>query len=206
MSKICLISLRLFTAPRRPQSNWSTNWKLSFNESKCLLLTFQSKDPTPFTLVYSINGHAIRNCHQYKDLGILMPGDFSWTSYISSITNQAYKKLGLFRRSLCSGDNVSTKRMLYLSLIRSQLLYCSQVWRSSLVKEIKTIEDVQCHATKFILNNYIKDYRTRLLKLHILPLSMQHELIDIFFFRQIPQTSTQLLYHLRLCLLQWQQH
>ena len=154
--------------------------------------------PLCLTLLYI--GHAIRNCHQYKDLGILMSGDLSWTSYISSITNQAYKKLGLFCRSLCSGDSVSTKRMLYLSLVRSNFCIVHRFG-----KEIKTIEDVQCRATKFILNDYITDYRTRLLKLHILPLSMQHELIDIcLFFCQIPQTSTQLLHHLRLCLLQWQ--
>ena len=35
-------------------SNWSTNWKLSFNESKCLLLTFQSKSPTHSTSLYFI--------------------------------------------------------------------------------------------------------------------------------------------------------
>jgi len=51
----------------------------------------------------------------------------------------------------------------YLSLVRSQLLYCSQVWRPSLVKEVKIIEDVQRCATKFILNDFTSDYRTRLL-------------------------------------------
>ena len=54
---------------------WSSNWKFSFNESKCLLLTFQSKSPTHSTLLYSINGHVIRNCHQHKDFGILMSSD-----------------------------------------------------------------------------------------------------------------------------------
>ena len=73
--------------------------------------------------------------------------------------------------------------MLYLSLVRSQLVYCLQVWRPSLVEEIKTFEDVQRSATKFILNDYISDYRTHRLKLHImLPLSMLHELNDICFF------------------------
>ena len=55
-------------------------------------------------------------------------------------------------------------------------MHCSQVWRPLLVK------DFQCCATIFILNNYVSDYRTRLLKLHILPLSMLYELNDMFFF------------------------
>ena len=56
-------------------SNWSTNWKLSFNESKRLFPTVQSKSPTYSTSVCSINGHTIRNCHQHKDLGIVMSKD-----------------------------------------------------------------------------------------------------------------------------------
>ena len=119
-------------------------------------LTFQSKSPTHSTSLYSINGHAIRNCHQHKDIGILMSSDLSWSSHISSITTQAYKKLGLLRRSLCSGGSISTKKMLYLSLFRSQPVHCSQVWRPSLLKEIKIFQ--HC-GTKFILNTYISDYR-----------------------------------------------
>ena len=96
------------------------------------------------------------------------------------------QKLGLLRRFLCTSSTVSTKKMLYLSLV-----YCSQVWRPSLVKEIKLIEDVQRRATKFILNDYTSDYRTRLLKLHILPLSMLYELNDIcFFVKSLKQASS----------------
>ena len=56
-------------------------------------------------------------------------------------------------------------RPLATAIVRSQLLYCSQVWRPSFVKEVKIIEDAQRRATKFILNDYTSDYRTRLLKL-----------------------------------------
>ena len=41
---------------------------------------------------------------------------------------------------------------------------------------------VQYRATKFILNDYISDYRSKLIKLYILPLSMLLELNDICFF------------------------
>ena len=71
--------------------------------------------------------------------------------------------------------------MLYLSFVRSQLVYCLQVLRPSLVEEIKTIEDVQRRVTKFILNDYVSDYRTHWLRLHMLLLSMLHGLNDICF-------------------------
>ena len=74
------------------------------------------------------------------------------------------------------------------------------------LKKIKTIQ--RC-ATKFILNSYVSDYRTRLLKLHILPLLILHEVIVMFFFVCVSNPSNkhpELLHYHRLCLFQWQQH
>ena len=51
-----------------------------------------------------------------------------------------------------------------------------------LIKDIKCLEQIQCPATKFILNSHYTNYRSRLLKLHLLPLVMTLELQDILFF------------------------
>ena len=59
---------------------------------------------------------------------------------------------------------------LYISLIRSQLLYCTQIWRPHLMKDILIIERVQRRTTKYILNDFTSCYKTRLLKLNLLPL------------------------------------
>ena len=114
-----------------------------------------------------------------------------YAAYNIQIISQAYKKLGLLRRTLCSSNSVNTKKILYISLVRSQLVYCSQIWRPFQVKEIKLLEDVQCRATKFILNDYTSSYKSRLLKLKLLPLSMIYELKDVcFFVKSFQQTST----------------
>ena len=76
----------------------------------------------------------------------------------------------------------STKRLLYVSLVRSQLVYCSPIWRPHHMKDIKLVENVQCRATKFIVNDFSMDYKSRLLQLKLLPLSMLYELNDICFF------------------------
>ena len=47
---------------------------------------------------------------------------------------------------------------------------------------MKSIESLQRHATKYILNDYTLDYRSRLIKLDLLPLSVVLELNDICFF------------------------
>ena len=67
-------------------------------------------------------------------------------------------------------------------LIRSQLTYCSQIWRPHLLKDIVALEEIQRRATKYVLNDYTSDYRSRLIALHILPLMMQLELFDVMFF------------------------
>ena len=120
-----------------------------------------------------------------------MSDDLSWSNHLTHVTNKAYKKLGLLRRSLCYNNSTNTKKRLYVSLIRSQLLYCSQIWRPYLCKDIKLIENVQRRATKFILNDYSSDYKSRLLKLNLLPLTMLYEFYDIsFFVKSLKQPST----------------
>ena len=68
-----------------------------------------------------------------------------------------------------------------LSLVRSRLTYCSQVWRPSLIKDICLLEQIQRRRTKYILNDYQSDYKSRLISLNILPLMYTYELLDILF-------------------------
>ena len=81
-------------------------------------------------------------------------------------------------------DSISTKRQLYLSLVRSQLTYYSIIWRPHLSKHIVVLEKVQKCATKFILNDYSLSYKNRLIAIHLLPLMYQFELNDLMFFIQ----------------------
>ena len=81
------------------------------------------------------------------------------------------------------------KKLLYISLVRSQLIYCSQLWRPYLLKDIITLERIQRCATKFILNDYQSSYRFRLVKLHLLPLMYLFELYDVIKSLKNPTIS-----------------
>ena len=111
---------------------------------------------------YFINGLPISPCNQQRDLGILILSSVSWSHHISRITSKAYKILGLLRRTFTSSNNVTTKKKLYLSLVRSQLIYGSPIWRPLLQRDTNTLEQIQRRAIKYILNDYTSDYRSRL--------------------------------------------
>ena len=104
---------------------------------------------------YFINERPISSSNQQKDLGIMISSNLSWSHHASKITSKAYKILGLLHRTFCSTNNVPTKKRLYMSLVRSQLLYGSQIWRPLQLKDMKPIESLQGRATKYILNDYI---------------------------------------------------
>ena len=77
--------------------------------------------------------------------------------------------------------STDAKKQLYIMLVRSHLLYCSQLWNPCLLKDIINMERIQ-RRTKYILNDYTSDYKTRLLKLKLLPLMYLLDLSDVLFF------------------------
>ena len=78
---------------------------------------------------------------------------------------------------------IAAKKNLYISLVRSQLTYCSVVWRPHLIKDITTLDKIQRLTSKYILSDFSSDYKSRLTSLNMLPLMMQLEqLYDILLF------------------------
>ena len=74
------------------------------------------------------------------------------------------------------------KKVLYLTLVRSRVTYCSPIWRPQLLKDITVFEKMQRRATKYILNDFSSNYKNCLVTLQILPLMMVFEMMDILFF------------------------
>ena len=93
------------------------------------------------------------------------------------------------RHTFTTSSRVARKR-LYITLVRSHLVYCSPLWRPHLIKDIEIFERVQRQATKFILNDYHLDYRSRLLQYRILPLMYFLELNDILFLVKSLKSTT----------------
>ena len=139
-------------------NNWSNDWKISFNESKWTLLRFCSSPQTTYQSNYTINHQQLSPTDSHTNLGIVMSADLSWRKHYLSC---AYRTLGLLRRTFNTTNSVNLKKLLYLSLVCSQLTYCSIIWHPYLHKNILMLEMIQWRATKFILNDYSSDYKSR---------------------------------------------
>ena len=59
------------------------------------------------------------------------------------------------------------KKATYIVLVQSQLMHGSQLWNPYSIKDITILERIQRRATKFILNDYVSDYKSCLLELNL---------------------------------------
>ena len=95
------------------------------------------------TTRYQVSGTELRNATNYKDLGVIMANDLTWTKHV----HKANKVLRLLKRTVGS-KNKDIFSILYKSLVRPILEYASPVWSPHLAKDIHEIEKVQRRASR----------------------------------------------------------
>ena len=112
-------------------NSWSSHSGLTFNISKSCLLRFYNRSTSTIDATYQSDIPSLDRC---KDLGIIFCSDLSWSHHYNHILAKAYRQLGLIRRTF-SSVSVRAKKLLYISMVRSQLTYCSLIWRPHLIKQ-----------------------------------------------------------------------
>ena len=80
--------------------------------------------------------------------------NLSWSNHYDRICSKSYKALYVIRRNVPFYSSIQLKKQLYLTLVKSKISYCCQLWRPHLVKDIQSLERVQRRATKYILQDY----------------------------------------------------
>ena len=169
---------------------WCQTWKLPLNFSKCNSLRFTLAQHQSDDFKYTLNNELVQLAQSQRDLGIITTVNLTWADHYNHVCSKAYRSLNLIRRTISTNSPVNLKKQLYISLVRSHLCYCSQIWRPNLIKDITNIERIQRKATKFILNDYASDYKSRLEALQMLPLTLWFELQDIMFLVKCLQDQT----------------
>ena len=125
--------------------SWSMENKLFLNASKCKVLTITRKK-NPVIYEYTLGSKKLTRVDHEKDLGIMTTTNITWDLHVNTVVAKANKMLG---RTCTSITDITIRRTLYLSLVKSQLLYASEVWSPvNNVKLAKRVKKVQRRATK----------------------------------------------------------
>ena len=154
--------------------HWCHRWNIELNYTKCKAIRFslsQTDQPTYFIRSANLD-NALASTSKHRDLGIIVSSNLSWSKHYDHMCLKAYRVLNMIRRTIPANTPTTLKKRLHLAMVKSQLTYCSQLWRPRLIKDINRLENVQRRATKYILQDYTSDYKTRLLSLELLPLML----------------------------------
>ncbi|KXJ07571.1 RNA-directed DNA polymerase from mobile element jockey, partial [Exaiptasia diaphana] len=164
-------------------AEWTQVNNIDFNASKCKTLTVTRKKQ-PLEHNYCLNNKQLDRVSEEKDLGITVTSTLSWDKHVHAIVSKANKLLGLLKRTCPLLTKPAVRRTLYLSLVKSQLCFGSQVWSPCHIYLQGKIERVQRRATRWILQTRVGEmtYKERLVKPDLLPLVYDRELSDLTFF------------------------
>ena len=162
----------------------SSKVNLILNTQKCKVLRITRKHQK-IEYPYKLHDVVLESTAHERDLGVWTSSNPTWTKHVEEQCIQSTKMLGYIRRSTLDIKNISVRRTLYLTLVRSKLCYGSQLWTPQSVELIKRMERIQRRASKFILDlPFICDlsYCKRLQLLDLIPLCYWHEFLDLIFY------------------------
>ena len=86
-------------------------------------------------------------------MGVIIHKSLSWSPHISNIVTKASRTLNFLKRNLnkCSSQ---VKESAYLTMVRPQLEYASDIWDPHQVGDIRELEKVQRRPAHWVLNDY----------------------------------------------------
>ena len=123
----CPNNLMIFQDDLDNVCTWSQQNRMTFNVKKCKLMRITQKKQ-PFRCSFTLNGSFLEEVYEFHNLGLLTNHHLSWNSHVDVITNKANRILGLFRRTCRGWKDTETLKVLYCTLVRSQVKYGSVVW------------------------------------------------------------------------------
>jgi hypothetical protein len=92
---------------------------------------------------YQLSGYTLGRVQCKQDLGVLFDSQLTFDMHIDIIVSKAYKSLGFICRHCKDFCNIYSYRLLYITLVRPLLEYCSLVWNPYYKKYEAALERVQ---------------------------------------------------------------
>ena len=148
---------------------------MPFNVKKCKVLHLGKRNSKT---KYKLMGSYLSDTSEEKDLGVTFNDSFSPSINCSKVSKAAQGVIGMIRRNI-SNRSKEAMLILYKTLIRPHLDYCSQVWRPYLRKDVLLVERVQKRFTKMIDGCTKLKYENRLNKLKLTSMEDRHRRADM---------------------------
>jgi len=127
---------------------WSNKWQMSFNVSKCCILSIHRKR-TPPTIYYTFGNTLLNVVNSHSYLGVTVTSDLRWHEHVNNIPVKATKTLNFIHHNVycCPPDLKATA---YISLVCPHLEYAAAAWDPYLVGDCKQLEKVHRWAARFV--------------------------------------------------------
>ena len=138
---------------------WSLRNKIDFNLPKCKVVSIKNK-PSPLAMLpfvayhYYLAENLLEYADSEKDLGVYVNKDFNFNEHCNYILSKANQQYGLLKRTCNFVNDTKRKRVLYLTLARSQFNHCSTIWRPTEINNktlVEKFENFQKKCIKWIL-------------------------------------------------------
>ena len=115
-------------------TNWCQDWRMDLNKSKCGVLQF-TRCLQPTINQYTLVDIPVKPLTCVKDLGVSITKDMKWNQHVQDLSSKANKMLGFVKRTASGIHDKRVRKILYLTIVRSQLAYSSQVWAPQTVNK-----------------------------------------------------------------------
>ena len=124
---------------------WTKDWQLSLNLSKCRAMRFTNKKNT-IGYDYCLNGNPLEWCKCYKYLGVVLNSHLTWEEQTSEVKAKASRIQNLLRRTMYRCSKAAKSRA-YVFLVCPHLDYCAPVWSPHQAKLMNTFKFRKCTKT-----------------------------------------------------------
>ena len=156
---------------------WSHKWQLPFNQDKCKVIHYGRKNPC-FDYYMTDENKPFPAVEEEKDLGVTFDQKMKFSNHVDGICASANRKLGVIKRTFSTMDETGFM-LLYKSIVRPSLEYCSTVWHPYFKKDITKIEKVQRRATRQVQSLRHLNYEDRLKHLNLPSLAYRRHRSDM---------------------------
>ena len=127
---------------------------MDFNASKCCVIhILPSKRKQFIDSTYTLHGQTLETVAASKYLGVTISNNLTWTRHTENVIGKGNRTLGFLRRNF-RDCTTQVKAATYTTMVRPTLEYATTVWDPHLQKDIKTLEQVQRRAARYVLNDY----------------------------------------------------